>query len=67
MTLPIPTPVHLPCIQRPESVPIQDVCPHSKRRTVMHSFMTGEFRNVSHHCPEHGAVIPMRSAVTNRY
>ena len=67
MTLPIPLPVYRPRVQRPEALPIHDVCPHCKRRTVAHSFMTGTFRNVSHHCPEHGAVVPMRSAVVNGY
>lgn len=67
MSLPIPLPVHAPQFRRPETAPVQDVCPHCKRRTVVHSFWTETFCNTSHHCPEHGAVVPVRSSVVNGY
>lgn len=67
MSLPVPTLIYPTQIRKPESVPARDVCPTCKRATVTHTFLTGTFRNISHHCPEHGAVVPVRSAVVNGY
>jgi hypothetical protein len=39
------------------------VCPHCKRKTVEHRFLTDGHRVVTHHCPEHREVVPMRGVI----
>lgn len=58
-TLEWPRPLHRdPTTLRPE-----EVCPHCKRKTVEHRFMTDGYPVVTHHCPEHREVVPMRSVI----
>lgn len=46
-------------------IPIYNVCPHCKMEPVVHRFYTGEFLNESYHCPLHGLITPIRSAIKN--
>jgi len=59
MSLPVPSfSSSLSAVRTP-----RDVCPHCKRVLTVHTFVTGEFRNTTYHCAEHGDVSPMRSAI----
>lgn len=49
--------------RNPSTLQPQDVCPHCKRKTTEYRFTTGEHPVITHHCPEHGDVIPMRSVI----
>lgn len=54
--------------QDPRSLPTHLVCPHCKRIAVSHLFLTRDDQPVAtYHCAEHGDVIPILSAVFNRY
>lgn len=54
-----PRPLHRdPTTLRPEQV-----CPHCKRKTVEHRFATDGHPIITHHCPEHREVVPMRSVI----
>lgn len=45
-----------------------DVCPNCKRETTRHAFFIPEGPMIeTHHCPEHGDVVPMRSVIVNHY
>ncbi len=50
----------------PKLEPPRDVCCHCKRPTTLHSFVTPDGHWIeTHHCAEHGDVMPMRSAIVN--
>ena len=52
-------PIHRdPTTLRPEQV-----CPHCQRKTTEYRFMTDGHLVITHHCPEHRNVIPMRSVI----
>lgn len=42
-----------------------DVCPHCRREVTMHTFECDGHPIRTYDCPQHGAVVPMRSAVVN--
>lgn len=42
-----------------------DVCPHCKVPVSSHRFECEGVMITTYHCPEHGDVVPMRSAVSN--
>lgn len=43
----------------------RDVCPHCKCETQPYSVVCDDHPFSTHHCPNHGDVVPMRSAVSN--
>lgn len=46
--------------------PARDVCCHCKRPTTAHGFTAPDGHWIeTHHCPEHGDVVPMRSVISN--
>lgn len=46
--------------------PARDVCCHCKRPTTAYGFTAPDGHWIeTHHCPEHGDVVPMRSVVVN--
>ena len=55
-------------LQRPEPprpMP-RDVCPHCQRETTIHGFTAPDGHWLeTHHCAEHGDVVPMRGPITN--
>jgi hypothetical protein len=62
-TLEWPRPLHRdPATLRPEPV-----CPHCKRKTVEHRFATDGHPIITHHCPEHREVIPMRGVIVRAH
>jgi len=53
-----------PAYRDPASLVGRDVCPHCKRLTTVHGFTNPDGHWVeTHHCKEHGDVVPMRSHV----
>lgn len=59
-------PGHLANDRDPRDIAPVDVCPHCKRATVVHGFTTPDGHWIgTHHCAEHGDVIPMRGHVVN--
>ena len=42
-------------------------CPHCGRETFVHAFCCDGYPVETHRCPEHGDVVPMRSAVVHGY
>ena len=46
--------------------PSRDVCCHCQRPTTAYGFTAPDGHWVeTHHCPEHGDVVPMRSVISN--
>ena len=46
--------------------PARDVCCHCKRPTTAHGFTAPDGHWIeTHHGPEHGDVVPMRSVISN--
>lgn len=55
-----------PAYRDPASLISRDVCCHCRRLTTMHRFTAPDGHWVeTHHCPEHGDVVPMRSHIFN--
>lgn len=54
-----PRPLH----RDPTTLRPKQVCPHCKRKTVEHRFTTDGHPVITHHCPEHREVVPMRSVI----
>lgn len=55
-----------PDYRDPAELRARDVCPHCKRPTTAHGFTAPDGHwSETHHCPEHGDVVPMRSVVVN--
>lgn len=52
-----------PLYRDPTTLRPEQVCPHCKRKTVEYRFMADGHLVISHHCPEHRDVIPMRSVI----
>ena len=51
--------------QAPQHSP-RNVCCHCKRPTTAYGFTAPDGHWVeTHHCPEHGDVVPMRSVISN--
>jgi hypothetical protein len=50
-----------------DPVPAEDACPHCKAPLNIHRFSSGGVVLATYHCPRHGDVVPMRSAIINRY
>ena len=45
---------------------VRNVCCHCKRPTTAYGFIAPDGHWIeTHHCPEHGDVVPMRSIVSN--
>lgn len=52
-------------LKRPEQ-PRRDVCPHCKRETTVHGFAVPDGHWLeTHHCAEHGDIVPRRSLIMN--
>lgn len=61
MSLTILTPYRDPASLQP-----RDICPHCHRETVRHGWTTPDGHWLeTHHCREHGDVVPMRSVIGN--
>lgn len=52
-----------PIYRDPKTLNSKQVCPHCKRETVVYAFLIDSHPVITHHCPEHRGVIPMRSAI----
>ena len=52
-----------PIYRHPTTLYSKQVCPHCKRKTVEYAFLIDDHPVITHHCPEHRDVIPMRSAI----
>ena len=52
-----------PIYRHPTALYSKQVCPHCKRKTVEYTFLIDDHPVITHHCPEHRDVIPMRSAI----
>ncbi len=52
-----------PLHRDPTTLRPEQVCPHCKRKTVEHCFLTDSHPITTHHCPEHCEVVPMRSVI----
>jgi uncharacterized radical SAM superfamily Fe-S cluster-containing enzyme len=52
-----------PLHRDPTTLRPEQVCPHCKRKTVEHRFLTDGYLIVTYHCPEHREVVPMRSVI----
>ena len=58
--------LHRPDYRDPASLVGRDVCCHCKRLTTVHIFTAPDGHWLeTHHCPEHGDVMPMRSVISN--
>ena len=51
-------------VRDPATVPVRDVCPHCKRVAVVFAVGCNGHQFSTWHCPEHGDVVPVRSAVS---
>jgi hypothetical protein len=49
------------------TAPAVDVCPHCKGPLNAHRFAADGVVLATYHCPRHGDVVPMRSAIINRF
>lgn len=54
---------HHPIHRDPTTLRPEQVCPHCKRKTTEYRVMTDGHLVITHHCPEHRDVIPMRSVI----
>lgn len=52
-----------PIYRDPMTLRSEQVCPHCKRKTMEYRFWTDGHPVITHHCPEHHDVIPMRSVI----
>lgn len=53
-----------PRYRDPSTLHPRDVCPHCRRETLRHRFITPDgIWLETHHCSEHGDVVPMRSVI----
>lgn len=58
--------LHRPTYRDPASLVGRDVCPHCKRPTTAYCFTAPDGHWIeTHHCHEHGDVVPMRSVISN--
>ena len=52
-----------PIYRDPTTFHLKKVCPHCKRKTVEYEFLIDDHPVITHHCPEHRDVIPIRSVI----
>ncbi len=63
MSASIPVGIFQPVVRRQETVPAVKVCPHCKRKAMRHAFPVDGTEVATYHCPEHGDISPINSAV----